>query len=279
MVLVAHAAPRSPLSHPPHPTPQMEDMEAELVSKMAQVKVLVAENEMLQARERVLQTFVAGGAAMMEQLEATHREEEARAEMGRQAVELAVDLATGGAATSHTPATSAAAPSSALPLPLAAAAAQSSLGDGPTSGAAGAAAPTSSVASGSSSAGGRTASSSSQIPCTPGSSGPIAAMCLSGAAAAAAEADASHARIHTFCDRFCAYRAHLVQHRVKRDGSVKVAPAGDPSRDEALSLIDTVMTMPYDDSYQLMAMNAETKQVEAHPADLCSRVARKLKMT
>ncbi|GBF97610.1 hypothetical protein Rsub_10746 [Raphidocelis subcapitata] len=230
----------------------MAQLEAEVVDKLAQVKLLMAENDALQTRERVLQTVIDGGEGRMRQLE----EEEARQDWQRAEAGRVVDRALSSGN------------SGSCPCRVASSSSSSICGS----------------ASEALATGGREPSDSS----AEAAAAAVAAAATAAAAAAAAavtaaegpsEQAASAARLAAFCQRYNALVAHIRARRLRRDGRVRPAAAGDPLAAEPFELVQLALAMPPEDSYALLTTNAETGQSEAHPPDLHGRVARALKLS
>lgn len=208
----------------------MGDLEQEVALKLAQLQVLVTQNEVLQAREKVLMAYTAATAPQAAQQPLLQRERERAA--------VAHALAAGAINIKQ----------------------KSGLGmEGPSC-----------------------YHGAAKLPADFITDPPSVATATAAAAAEAAAApspQASKARVHGFINRYCAYLRHVQQHRLQRGGLVVPLAPGDHRQGEMRGLVDTVMTMPNEDTYELLAVNLETGRREALPGDTWTRVARKLLLT
>jgi hypothetical protein len=225
-----------------HTHPQLDDLQAELSAKLAQMQVLAAENEVLLAREAVLHSSIA--AANDRELQALQEEAAAAAaaDFGAGATGPALRA---GSATSNT--------SSSVRQP-------SCSGGGGSGAAPAAGSPCGNEGAGScedaSDAGGGEEAASGWVPPprTPA--------------------------IEDFVTRYQLYIGDVLGNRMAPDGTVAPAPDGDARVGEAGYLVHAAMTMPAEDSFRLQCMNMETGQEGVElPPGLLESVARKLVLT
>ena len=204
-----------PLLHPP--PRKMENLEADVRSKLEQVQLLAAENEVLQARERILKAIVDDTTTEVQRLQVAEQLQEAQ----RRAAEDVIRVVTSSSAEASSLGTAGGA---GTPV--------SGCSDGGgadtcrhSSGGATLTGPVDSGASGASVAsaaplGGPSPLHAGGADCaTPN---PPAAPSL------LAPLEPARAHLSAFRERYCAYVCHVRKQRLAADGCVKPLAAGDP---------------------------------------------------
>jgi hypothetical protein len=86
------------------------------------------------------------------------------------------------------------------------------------------------------------------------------------------------ASVREFTERYRVYVDHVRSHRLLPDGSILQLPPGDPWREMTRDLIDAVMAMPMDDAWELLATNLETGGRHTPEPGAWVDVARRLRL-
>ena len=216
----------------------MATLEAEVAHKLAQVKLLVAEKEVLQARERALTGIVdisceALGRLATEGAAAAEGRAAAGASLGRTLSGLG-GLGLGGGEQQ---------------------AARDGDGEGNNGGGGGPSCPHAPL----------------PPPPPPPPPPPAGAPCAEGGAAAA------DARRKGILGRYRAYM-DFVRARARCDGSIAPLDPGHPRGGEARGVLGEAMRLPRDEAYALLAFNLDKGAPEAPPSGHLLGVARRLRL-